>query len=322
MANPINCQCSSRNLLMNFEFITNLDKSKTFDNASQIEALKKLYLLCELAQNKNLDEKGACSFCDMASGQETNGHKIDDRCYVFNCENGTVRLTLVDNSTVLVEASPTGTDDMYTAVGQVSIDTGLKDAIKMGCDALNNDALVEGVVDSMKNFGKKVLAPAALAIAPSIVGCAGNVQNMEHAPLDDKAYIASEYNIDTSKELDNNAIPTLVAKISEKLAEQAKNNVEDNYSVATVPAAEEAKNIYQMLKTGKLDVPVVKLPPRVHKEVYDEYSDKKPEPEKTEEEKKAIAQQNAATAFARGLRQEFHNALKQNGIDELLKEMN
>lgn len=319
---------------MNYEFLQLLDKAKTPENAKNIEAIKRLYTICEFKNDPKTQDESSIKYMNETAGIEYNGHEISETCYVFDCENGTVRLTLVDSSTVLIEVSPTGTDNMYHVVGKVGIDTEVGEAIKVGVDALNDDTLMESFVGDMAgkvvDFGKgvakkvgKAAATAAVAASPLLTGCAGGAPQPSVMPEDGaKAYITQEYGVDANKTLDGNAIPTLVTKISEKLAEQAKNNVKGDYSVATVPAAEEAKNIYQMLKTGELDVPVVKLPPKVHKEVYDEYSDKKPEPEKTEEEKKAIAQQNAATAFARGIRQEFHNTFKANGIDELLKELN
>ena len=294
---------------MNYDFYRMLDKSKTMDNASTIEALKRMYVMCECAQNPESVEKCTMSFFDSESGLDCGGEKVSDNQYVFNCENGTIRLTLADSSTVIIEVSPTGTDDMFTTVGKVGVDTTIPEALKLGQDALNDDTLMEGIVadmgrkivDTGKTLAKKAgkaAALGALAAAPALTtACAGGHQHS----LDDmgaREYVAAEYGIDTTKQLDDHAIPELVTKISQKLRTQAGNQEGDNYSVATTAAAKEAKKIYDMLNSGELKV-------------------RNLAPEKQDQAK---AQHDAATSFERGLDKELRTSMKLDGADFLKKE--
>lgn len=295
---------------MNYDFYRMLDKSKTMDNASTIEALKRLYVVCECAQNPAM-EKCSMSFFDSEAGLNCGGEKVSDTQYVFNCENGTIRLTLADQSTVIVEVSPTGTDDLFTTVGKVGVDTPVNEALKIGQDALNDDTLMEGIISGMgrkivdagKNAAKKVgkaAAIGAMAAAPALTtACAGGHQNS----LDDmgaKDYVAAEYGIDTNQQLDDNAIPELVTKISQKLRTQAGEQEGDNYSVATTAAAKEAKKIYDMLDTGELKV-------------------RNMAPDKQDQAK---AQHDAATSFERGLDKELRTSMKLDGANFLKTEAN
>lgn len=299
---------------MNYEFLQLLDKAKTPENAKNIEAIKRLYTICEFKNDPKTQDESSIKYMNETAGIEYNGHEISETCYVFDCDNGTVRLTLVDSSTVLVEVSPTGTDNMYRVVGKVGIDTEVGEAIKMGVDALNDDTLMEGFVGDMAgkvvDFGKgvakkvgKAAATAAVAASPLLTGCAGGAQQPGVMPDDGaKAYITQEYGVDANKTLDGNAIPKLVSEITKKLSEQASENSANDYSVASVPAAKEAKKIYEMLDNGELVVPNLAI-------------------DASTKDQQA-AQHDAAIAFSRGIRQELHNKLKANGIDELLKELN
>lgn len=287
---------------MNYDFVQRLDNAKTMDNASAIEAIKKLYLACE-----KCDEPSSCYFADPECN-EWNGHKLRDDCYEFECGNGTVRLTHVDNNTVLVEASPTGTDEMYHTVGKVGIDTNLSDALKLGKEALGNDALVESWFGDMaKNVGKKIgkaAAVGAMAVAPALTtACAGGNAHFNTMPDDgQKEYVAEEYGIDTTKQVDGNkVIPVLVEKIAQKIAMQTGQNADNDYSVANVPAAGEAKKIYDMLKSGEIQVVNQTLDPSKHTQ--------------------QMAQKDAADSFKRGLNKMFHQKLSING-NEFIEEMN
>lgn len=291
---------------MNYDFFRLLDSAKSMDNASKIEALKRLYLACELKNDPELAKEGAAKFVND-SGTECNGTQVSDTCYVFNCENGKVKLTLADRQTVVIEASPTGTDDMYRVVGKVGVETSLNDALKVGTDALNDEALMEGLVGDMMHKAGKAAATAALAVAPSLVGCAGtpSVDLTPHEATID--YVAQEYGINPTEVNDGNQIiPNLVQAITNKITEQTKaisekSDASEGISIAKAPATQEAKDIYQMLKDGTIKVTNNTLDPERH----------------TQE----MAQADAATAFARGLRQNFHNALKVEG-EEFLKELN
>jgi hypothetical protein len=276
------------------------------DNASKIEALKRLYLACELKNDPDLAKEGAAKFVNDG-GTEFNGTQVSDTCYVFDCENGKVKLTLADRQTVVIEASPTGTDDMYRVVGKVGVETSLNDALKVGTEALNDEALMEGLVGDMMHKAGKAAATAALAVAPSLVGCAGtpSVDLTPHEATID--YVAQEYGINPTETNDGNEIiPNLVQVITNKITEQTKaisekSDASEGISIANAPATQEAKDIYQMLKDGTIKVNNNTLDPERH----------------TQE----MAQADAATAFARGLRQNFHNALKVEG-EEFLKELN
>lgn len=296
---------------MNYDFYRILDKSKTMENASTIEALKRMYVMCESANNQDAIEQCAMSFFDSDSGLDCDGEKVSDTQYVFNCENGTIRLTLADQSTVIIEVSPTGTDEMFTTIGKVGVDTTVQDALKIGQDALNDDSLMEGIVsdigrklvDAGTNVAKKVgkaAAIGAMAAAPALTtACAGSA----HPSLDDmgaKDYVAAEYGIDTSKQLDDKDIPNLVAKISQKLRTQAGDQEDDNYSVATTAAAKEAKKIYDMLDSGELKV-------------------RNLAPDKQDQAK---AQHDAATSFVRGLDKELRTSMKLDGANFLKQEAN
>lgn len=133
---------------MNYDFYKRLDSAKSMDNASTIEALKRLYIICELMNDPGLAQEGAAKFVNEG-GIEFNGQQVSDTCYEFNCENGNVRLTLADRQTVVIEVSPTGTEDMYRVVGKVGIETSLNDALKVGTDALNDDTLMDGFAGEM-----------------------------------------------------------------------------------------------------------------------------------------------------------------------------
>lgn len=287
---------------MNYDFVQRLDNAKTIDNASAIEAIKKLYLACE-----KCDEPSSCYFADSEC-TEWNGHKLREDCYEFECGNGTVRLTHVDNNTVLVEASPTGTDEMYHTVGKVEINTKLSDALKLGKEALGNDALVESWFGDMaKNVGKKIgkaAAVGAMAVAPALTtACAGGNAHFNTMPDDgQKEYVAEEYGIDTTKQVDGNkVIPVLVEKIAQKIAMQTGQNADNDYSMANVPAAGEAKKIYDMLKSGEIQVVNQTLDPSKHTQ--------------------QMAQKDAADSFKRGLNKMFHQKLSING-NEFIEEMN
>lgn len=291
---------------MNYDFFRLLDSAKSMDNASKIEALKRLYLACELKNDPELAQEGAAKFVNDG-GTEFNGTQVSDTCYVFDCENGKVKLTLADRQTVVIEASPTGTDDMYRVVGKVGVETSLNDALKVGTEALNDEALMEGLVGDMMHKAGKAAATAALAVAPSLVGCAGtpSVDLTPHEATID--YVAQEYGINPTEANDGNQIiPNLVHAITNKITEQTKaisdkSDASEGISIAKAPATQEAKDIYQMLKDGTIKVNNNTLDPERH----------------TQE----MAQADAATAFARGLRQNFHNALKVEG-EEFLKELN
>lgn len=291
---------------MNYDFFRLLDSAKSMDNASKIEALKRLYLACELKNDPELAKEGAAKFVNDG-GTEFNGTQVSDTCYVFDCENGKVKLTLADRQTVVIEASPTGTDDMYRVVGKVGVETSLNDALKVGTEALNDEALMEGLVGDMLHKAGKAAATAALAAAPSLVGCAGtpSVDLTPHEATID--YVAQEYGINPTEVNDGNQIiPNLVQAITNKITEQTKaisdkSDASEGISIAKAPATQEAKDIYQMLKDGTIKVTNNTLDPERH----------------TQE----MAQADAATAFARGLRQNFHNALKVEG-EEFLKELN
>ena len=291
---------------MNYDFFRLLDSAKSMDNASKIEALKRLYLACELKNDPELAKEGAAKFVNDG-GTEFNGTQVSDTCYVFDCENGKVKLTLADRQTVVIEASPTGTDDMYRVVGKVGVETSLNDALKVGTEALNDEALMEGLVGDMMHKAGKAAATAALAVAPSLVGCAGtpSVDLTPHEATID--YVAQEYGINPTEANDGNQIiPNLVQAITNKITEQTKaisekSDASEGISIAKAPATQEAKDIYQMLKDGTIKVNNNTLDPERH----------------TQE----MAQADAATAFARGLRQNFHNALKVEG-EEFLKELN
>lgn len=291
---------------MNYDFFRLLDSAKSMDNASKIEALKRLYLACELKNDPELAQEGAAKFVNDC-GTECNGTQVSDTCYVFDCENGKVKLTLADRQTVVIEASPTGTDDMYRVVGKVGVETSLNDALKVGTEALNDEALMEGLVGDMMHKAGKAAATAALAVAPSLVGCAGtpSVDLTPHEATID--YVAQEYGINPTEVNDGNQIiPNLVQAITNKITEQTKaisdkSDASEGISIAKAPATQEAKDIYQMLKDGTIKVNNNTLDPERH----------------TQE----MAQADAATAFARGLRQNFHNALKVEG-EEFLKELN
>ena len=302
---------------MNYDFFRLLDSAKSMDNASKIEALKRLYLACELKNDPELAQEGAAKFVNDG-GTEFNGTQVSDTCYVFDCENGKVKLTLADRQTVVIEASPTGTDDMYRVVGKVGVETSLNDALKVGTEALNDEALMEGLVgdmmqkgaDAVKSVGKKVgkaAATAAMAASPLLVGCAGtpSVDLTPHEATID--YVAQEYGINPTESNDGNQIiPNLVQAITNKITEQTKaisekSPASEGISIAKAPATQEAKDIYKMLKDGTIKVNNNTLDPERH----------------TQE----MAQADAANAFARGLRQNFHNSIKVEG-EEFLKELN
>jgi urease gamma subunit len=116
---------------MNAEFYINLTRMKTLSNASFLESIKDIYLKSE-----------------QKAQFESTGTKEDDRGEVF-FENGSVRCTRVSDG-IIVEASATGTKNMYAVVGGVSKGTPLKDAITSGKAALDNDAVMEGIIDWMK----------------------------------------------------------------------------------------------------------------------------------------------------------------------------
>ena len=244
---------------MNFEFLQKLDQAKTLENAKTIEALKNMYIMCELKNDPDVGEKGKMKYLNDQKGLEYNGRALSDTCYEFSGKNGTVKLSVVDRNTVLIESSPTGTDEMYHTVGKVSMDTSLDDALEIGFKALGNDTLVESWFGNMVG---KTASTAALAAAPYLAGCAGTTQEVPPMPE---------------------------VRTSEYINDE---NEADNFSVATVPAAIDAKKIYDMLDSGEIIV----------------------DPN--------IDTHAAATAFSRGIRQELHNKLKANGVDELLKELN
>jgi hypothetical protein len=289
---------------MNYDFYRLLDKSKTMENASTIEALKRMYVMCECALGNGAVEKCAMSFFDSGSGLDCGGEKVSDTQYVFNCENGTIKLTLADQSTVIIEVSPTGTDEMFTTVGKVGVDTTVQDALKIGQDALNDNALMESFVTDLGrkavDLGKKVAkkvgkaaAVGALTLSGAMAtGCAGHHPTIDDSP---KEYMATEYGIDMSKQLKDSDIPDLIVKISEKLRDQAGNETNNQYSVEKTAAANEATKIYEMLKNGDLKV-------------------RNWAPTKQGQE---TAQQSAATSFERGLDQELRTSMKVNGASFL-----
>ena len=130
---------------MNYEFYRMLDKAKTADNASKLEAIKQLYLMCDLVESGGMDKEGSAKFVDLAHDKEYNGHVVNENCIVFECDNGSIRLNNVNNG-VLVEASQTGTDSMYITVGMLSPNMKLTEAIEMGKAALADDSLMDGIL--------------------------------------------------------------------------------------------------------------------------------------------------------------------------------
>lgn len=200
---------------MNAEFYINLTRMKTLSNASFLESIKDIYLKSE-----------------QKAQFESTGAKEDDRGEVF-FENGSVRCTRVSDG-IIVEASATGTKNMYAVVGVVSNGTPLKDAITAGKAALDNDAVMEGVLDWMKRGA----ATLALSIAPFLVGCAGGQQPT----------------IDQGAVLNTDTIPEMVKAFSEKIREEANN--EKDFMVNHTPSAQEAEHIYTALMNGTMKVNV------------------------------------------------------------------
>lgn len=116
---------------MNAQFYSYLTQLKTLSNASFLESIKDIYLKSE--QKAQFESIGA---------------KEDDRGEVY-FENGSVRCTRTPEG-IIVEASATGTKNMYAVVGLVSTGTPLNEAVAAGKAALDNDAVMAGVFDWMK----------------------------------------------------------------------------------------------------------------------------------------------------------------------------
>lgn len=201
---------------MNAEFYINLTKSKTLKNAAFIEGIKDIYLKSE-----------------QKAQFESVGKVTDDRGEVF-FENGSVRCTKVSDG-IIVEASSTGTRNMYGVVGVVSHATSLEEAVRLGKSALDNDAVMEGIWDSMK----RGIATAALSIAPFLVGCAGGQAPSVGTPAETPV-------------LDQSKIPEMVQAFAEKIRKEAEQN--EDFSVKRTPSANEAEHIYNMLLSGELKV--------------------------------------------------------------------
>jgi hypothetical protein len=204
---------------------------------------------------------------------------------------------------------------MYRVVGKVGIDTDVGDALQIGVDALNDDTLMEGVVDDLVDMGKnavkkagKAAATASLAAAPGLVGCAGHTPSVD---LDTNKhtieYIADEYNINPTEINDGNTIiPHLITTVTQKIVQQNtqmndNNTLGEYIPIDKMPAVEDAKEIYKLLKDGEIKVSNYTLDPTRH----------------TQDD----AQKAAADRFAGGLRNMFH---KQLGVDgeAFLKELN
>jgi len=209
-------QKTLRDFSMNAEFYINLTKSKTLKNAAFIEGIKDIYLKSE-----------------QKAQFESVGKVTDDRGEVF-FENGSVRCTKVSDG-IIVEASSTGTRNMYGVVGVVSHATSLEEAVRLGKSALDNDAVMEGIWDSMK----RGIATAALSIAPFLVGCAGGQAPSVGTPAETPV-------------LDQSKIPEMVQAFADKIRKEAEQN--EDFSVKHTPSADEAEHIYNMLLSGELKV--------------------------------------------------------------------
>lgn len=209
-------QKTLRDFSMNAEFYINLTKSKTLKNAAFIEGIKDIYLKSE-----------------QKAQFESVGKVTDDRGEVF-FENGSVRCTKVSDG-IIVEASSTGTRNMYGIVGVVSHATSLEEAVRLGKSALDNDAVMEGIWDSMK----RGIATAALSIAPFLVGCAGGQAPSVGTPAETPV-------------LDQSKIPEMVQAFADKIRKEAEQN--EDFSVKHTPSADEAEHIYNMLLSGELKV--------------------------------------------------------------------
>jgi hypothetical protein len=209
-------QKTLRDFSMNAEFYINLTKSKTLKNAAFIEGIKDIYLKSE-----------------QKAQFESVGKVTDDRGEVF-FENGSVRCTKVSDG-IIVEASSTGTRNMYGVVGVVNHATSLEEAVRLGKSALDNDAVMEGIWDSMK----RGIATAALSIAPFLVGCAGGQAPSVGTPAETQV-------------LDQSKIPEMVQAFADKIREEAEQN--EDFSVKHTPSADEAEHIYNMLLSGELKV--------------------------------------------------------------------
>ena len=209
-------QKTLRDFSMNAEFYINLTKSKTLKNAAFIEGIKDIYLKSE-----------------QKAQFESVGKVTDDRGEVF-FENGSVRCTKVSDG-IIVEASSTGTRNMYGVVGVVSHATSLEEAVRLGKSALDNDAVMEGIWDSMK----RGIVTAALSIAPFLVGCAGGQAPSVGTPAETPV-------------LDQSKIPEMVQAFADKIRKEAEQN--EDFSVKRTPSANEAEHIYNMLLSGELKV--------------------------------------------------------------------
>lgn len=253
-------QKTLRDFSMNAEFYINLTKSKTLKNATFIEGIKDIYLKSE-----------------QKAQFESVGKVTDDRGEVF-FENGSVRCTKVSDG-IIVEASSTGTRNMYGVVGVVSHATSLEEAVRLGKSALDNDAVMEGIWDSMK----RGIATAALSIAPFLVGCAGGQAPSVDTPAPTEAQV-----------LDQSKIPEMVQAFADKIREEAEHN--EDFSVKHTPSADEAEHIYNMLLSGEL---------KVNSE--------------GDEDAQREAAKRAADAFARGLRVDLLKKGSLPGADDLFK---
>ncbi len=119
---------------MNAEFYNCLNKSKTLENASQVEKIKDIYLMSEKVAQ--LESAG----------------KTDDRAEAF-FPNGSVRCTRFSDG-IFVEASATGTRNMYGTVGIISSGN-LKEALAAGKSALDNDAVMESMFGQFTRNAEK-----------------------------------------------------------------------------------------------------------------------------------------------------------------------
>jgi len=240
---------------MNIEFYTNLTRMKNMNNATQLEAVKQMYLLSDEIENPCPD----CGYLDQCCDGdcETQIGKIErpnSRTLVIPTSKGTLRITLADQDNAVVEVSPCGTPEMYQVAGIMPTSTGVKEAIKMAEDALADDEKMEGVFESMKNTA----AGLALAAAGSLAtGCAGGPHyGAELDPTINEEPAPKEIVVEPGQNLSNQDFVDLVSNYSYKIRhdDSTLNSLVNNGEFATGESAQEANKVYNMLKNGSVKV--------------------------------------------------------------------
>lgn len=138
---------------MNNKFYKAISDMKTASNANLLEAVKNLYVLCEGVKNP----VGSSAFLSEAKTyleQQSAVHpgvSVSKNSVSFDTDNGKARIVVADFENATIEVSPLAESQFYP-IGTTKLSDGLGSAYTMAMNAINDDAMMEGILSKMNQL--------------------------------------------------------------------------------------------------------------------------------------------------------------------------